>query len=101
MITADHSGQPMIGPATQRRPHYDAQTLAMDAMAAAGHMVRGFSLEAYDPVRAALAEEHAHLVRGTGGDLQLLAARITKALPETCRRAEARVHAEQQALRDL
>jgi hypothetical protein len=73
----------------------------MDALAAAGHMVRGFDLSAFDPVRAALAAEHAPLVAHSFGDVRVVADRIAAVLEQTTRRAEARVRAEQMALRDL
>lgn len=82
-------------------PRYDAQTMAMDALAAAGHIVRGFDLTSFDPLRAALAAEHAPLVLGAGGDVQVIAARITRVLPQSLERATAQVRAEQEALRDL
>ncbi len=83
------------------RPKYDPNTLAMDALAAAGHIVRGFDLSSFDPVRAALASEHAPLVRGTHGDVRIVAERIAAVLDKTTRRAEAKVHAEQMAMQDL
>jgi len=73
----------------------------MDALAAAGHIVRGFDLNSFDPVRAALAAEHAPLVKGAHGDVRIVSDRIAKVLEQTTRRAEARVHAEQMAMRDL
>ena len=83
------------------RPRYDHTTLAMDALAAAGHMVRAFDLNSFDPVRAALAAEHAPLVKGSQGDVRIVADRIAQVLEQTTRRAEAKVHAEQLAMRDL
>lgn len=83
-----------------RRPVYDATTLAMDAMAAAGLMVRGCDVGTFDPMRAALAAEHAPLVRSCGRDVGVLASRIREVLEHTSLRAEARVLADQAALRN-
>lgn len=80
---------------------YDATTLAMDALAASGAIVRSLDLSAFDPLRAALASQHAPLVRGAGGDVQIIAGRIVQVLEKTSRRAEAQVRAEQEALGDL
>jgi hypothetical protein len=80
---------------------YDPMTLARDAMAAAGAIVRGADPADFDPMRAALALEHAPLVRGAGGDMHLIASRISQVLEQTTRRAESQVRAEQEALRDL
>ena len=94
--------QPMItGVVPGIRPTYDPHTLAMDALAAAGHIVRGFDLSSFDPVRAALAAEHAPLVPGSAGDVRIVAERIAAVLEQSTKRAEARVHAEQMAMRDL
>jgi hypothetical protein len=83
------------------RPHYDHITLARDALAAAGHVVMGMDLASFDPVRAALAAEHAPLVRGSNGDLRVVSERIAAVLEETTRKAEAKVHAELMGLADL
>jgi len=83
------------------RPRYDHTTLAMDALAAAGHIVRGFDLNSFDPVRAALAAEHAPLVKGAHGDVRIVADRIAAVLEQTTAKAEALVRAEQLAMSDL
>jgi hypothetical protein len=96
-----HNSSTISGTVPGIRPQYDHTTLAMDALAAAGHIVRGFDLNSFDPVRAALAAEHAPLVKGAHGDVRIVSDRIAKVLEQTTRRAEARVHAEQMAMRDL
>jgi hypothetical protein len=61
---------------------YCLETLASDALAAAGHLVRGIDLVEFDPVRACLAEQHAPLVRDlNSAHLTQLVARIEQALP--------------------
>jgi hypothetical protein len=101
MHCTDPSSSHSLGAVPGTRPTYDPSTLAMDALAAAGHIVRGFDLSSFDPVRAALAAEHAPLVRGTRGDVRVVAERIAAVLEQTTRRAESRVRAEQMAMRDL
>jgi hypothetical protein len=96
-----HNSPTISGTVPGIRPAYDPTTLAMDALAAAGHIVRGFDLNSFDPVRAALAAEHAPLVRGANADVKIISSRIAAVLEQTTRRAEAKVHAEQMAMADL
>ena len=101
MHCTNHISPTISGTVPGTRPRYDHATLAMDALAAAGHIVRGFDLNSFDPVRAALAAEHAPLVKGAQGDVRIVADRIAAVLEQTTRRAEAKVHAEQLAMADL
>lgn len=63
---------------------YALETLAHDALAAAGHIIRGIDPLAFDPVRASLAEQHARLARDlNSAQLPQLMIRIERALPAT------------------
>lgn len=65
---------------------YSLETLAQDALAAAGHVVRGVDLGSFDPTRAMLADRHAPLMRGLGScDVHLAADRIAPQLAATMR----------------
>ena len=101
MHCTNHISPTISGTVPGTRPRYDHTTLAMDALAAAGHIVRGFDLNSFDPVRAALAAEHAPLVKGAQGDVRIVADRIAAVLEQTTAKAEALVRAEQLAMSDL
>lgn len=76
-------------------PSYALETLAQDALAAAGHIVRGVDLATFDPVRALLADRHAPLMRGLrASDVQVAAGRIAPQLTVTMRAVQLQLAAE-------
>lgn len=71
---------------TSPAPTYALETLAQDALAAAGHVVRGVDLASFDPVRALLADRHAPLMRGLRScDVQIAVSRIAPRLAANLR----------------
>lgn len=76
-------------------PTYALETLAQDALAAAGHIVRGVDLATFDPVRSMLADRHAPLMRGLrSSDVQAAVGRIAPQLDVTLRSVQMQLAAE-------
>jgi len=79
---------------------YSPETLALDALAAAGIICRTCGSGTFDLERELLAQRHADLVDDlTADDVQLAASRIAKNLPQTVAAVQADILADQAALR--
>lgn len=77
----------------------DPATVAGDACFAAGLSFRGIDIDAFDPLRAALAERFAGAARACHGDPVALAAVIRPQLAEAVRACRLQLEAEAGELR--